>query len=106
MDHVSHFLSRRFPALALLCSFGIAGPAKANARAKPTKTPAQAATKPAAPAAKVMVGAYVMSLYDLNPANNTFTSDLWLWFVHDKSADLKPLKTIEPENARDFKTSL
>jgi hypothetical protein len=52
------------------------------------------------------VGAYLMSLYDLNPANNTFTADFWLWFVHQKSVDINPLKSIEPENARDFRPSL
>jgi hypothetical protein len=67
------------------------------------------AAEPAAPAAPpktVKLGAYVMSLYDLNSANNTFTAEFWLWALHAKSLELKPLKTIETENARDFRTSL
>lgn len=71
-----------------------------------------AAAEPASKAApqpgpaKVRSGAYLTSLYDLNANNNTFTADLWLWFLHDKNRELKPLKTLEPVNARDFKTSL
>lgn len=73
---------------------------------------AGAADAPPAPVAakagpvKVRSGAYLTSLYDLNANNNTFTADVWLWFLHDKGRDLKPLKTLEPVNARDFKTSL
>lgn len=55
---------------------------------------------------EVRVGAYVMSLYDLNANNNTFAADFWLWAVHDKRYDIKPLKTMEPDNARTFATSL
>lgn len=55
---------------------------------------------------QVRVGAYVTSLYELNPNNNTFIADFWLWFVHHGKQDIKPLKTLELENARDFKTSL
>lgn len=54
----------------------------------------------------VRTGAYITSLYELNANNNTFTADVWLWFLHDKRHDLKPLKTLEPANARDFKASL
>lgn len=57
-------------------------------------------------AAQVKLGAYVVGLYDLNPNNNTFAADLWLWALHEKDHDFKPLKTIEPENARTFVTSL
>ena len=56
--------------------------------------------------AKVTLGAYVIALYDLNPNNNTFAADLWLWAQHDKALDFKPLKSLEPENARTFATSL
>ncbi len=56
--------------------------------------------------ADVRVGAYINSLSDLNSTNNTFTADFWLWFVHPRAADLKPLKTVEPENAREFRVSL
>lgn len=51
-------------------------------------------------------GAYLTSLYDLNSNNNTFTADLWLWFLHDKSRELNPLKTLEMVNTRDIKASL
>ena len=72
-----------------------------------TARAADEAAKPdSAPPKVVRVGAYMMSLYDLNPTSNTFTADFWLWFVHAKPHDLKPLKTVEPENARDFRTSL
>lgn len=87
----------------LLCSlvFSLAASASASAADEPAST---IAPKPVP--AKVRSGAYLTSLYDLNANNNTFTADLWLWFLHDKSRELKPLKTLEPVNARDFKTSL
>jgi len=52
------------------------------------------------------VGAYLHSLSDLNTTNHTFTADFWLWFVHPRTVDLKPLKTVEPDNARDYRPSL
>ncbi len=55
---------------------------------------------------KVLNGAFLTSLYDMNTNNNTFRADLWLWFRHDKAQELKPLKSRELANARDFKTSL
>ncbi len=58
------------------------------------------------PPVEVRVGAYVNSLSDLNSTNNTFIADFWLWFVHPRAVDLKPLKTVEPENAREFRLSL
>lgn len=66
---------------------------------------ASAADKPPPPA-EVRVGAFVKSLSDLNSTSNTFTADFWLWFVHTSTAELKPLKTAEPDNARDFRLSL
>ncbi len=74
----------------------------AGMAAAPAATPAAAK----APPAQVKLGAYVVALYELNTNNNTFAADLWLWALHDKEQDLKPLKTIEPENARTFATSL
>lgn len=72
--------------------------------------PAWAAVAAAAEAnpapAEVRVGAYLHSLSDLNSTNHTFTADFWLWFVHPRTVDLKPLKTVEPDNARDYRPSL
>jgi hypothetical protein len=55
---------------------------------------------------QVRSGAYLTSLYELNPNNNTFTADLWVWFLHARERDANPLKTLELVNARDFKASL
>ncbi len=74
-----------------------------SALAAVAETPAAGA---AAAPTNVTLGAYVVALYDLNPSNNTFAADLWLWARHDKERDIKPLKTLEPENARTFVTSL
>jgi hypothetical protein len=73
----------------LLAQFGIASAAEETARP-----------------VEVRVGAYVNSLTDLNSTNHTFTADFWLWFVHPRPIDLKPLKTVEPDNARDYRPSL
>jgi hypothetical protein len=54
----------------------------------------------------VRSGAYLSSLYELNANNNTFTADVWVWFLHRKDREANPLKTLELVNARDFKTSL
>lgn len=77
--------------------------------ALPVAFAAETGTTGAAPPATpvpVRIGAYLTSLYDLNGANNTFVADFWLWFVHARNRELTPLKTVEPDNARDFKTSL
>jgi hypothetical protein len=66
--------------------------------ATPVSAPAQQSTP-----VNLRTGAYITSLYELNANNNTFTADLWLWFLHDKQHTLKPLKTLEPTNARDFR---
>ncbi|MBC7366538.1 MAG: hypothetical protein H7343_06960 [Undibacterium sp.] len=58
------------------------------------------------PPAEVRVGAYVNALSDLNSTNNTFIADFWIWAVHPRTADLRPLKTAEFENARDYRLSL
>jgi hypothetical protein len=94
----AHLVSLPSCALALLvsASLPVASAAESTARDGPA---------PAAPT-QVRVGAYLTSLYDLNGANNTFVADFWLWFVHPKDRALTPLKTVEPENARDFKPSL
>jgi len=85
----------------LLCFlvFSLAASAFAADEPAGTMTPKPGPTR-------ILSGAFLTSLYDLNPNNNTFTADLWVWFLHDKSRDVKPLKTLEPVNARDFKTSL
>jgi hypothetical protein len=98
-----------FAALSLVlapCLFsGVACAADAAVADAPK---AAAVSAPAAKAPPVMVrnGAYMTSLYDLNANNNTFTADFWIWFLHDKARELKPLKTLEAVNARDFKASL
>jgi hypothetical protein len=79
--------------LAFLLTFGLTALAQAAEPANPTQPVP----------ANVRTGAYITSLYDLNANNNTFTADLWLWFLHDKELALKPLKTLETANARDFK---
>jgi hypothetical protein len=66
---------------------------------------ASAAEEEAKPG-EVRVGAYVNSLSDLNSTQHTFAADFWLWFVHPRAVDLKPLKTVEPDNARDYRPSL
>ncbi len=82
----------------------LAGAASPLARAA-AEEPGSAASTKEEPK-QVKIGAYVMSLYDLNANNNTFAADFWLWAVHDKRYDIKPLKTMEPDNARSFATSL
>ncbi len=87
-------LLRATARLALALAAALAG-AEIAAAADEKSTPVE-----------VRVGAYVTSLSDLNSTNNTFTADYWLWFVHSRAADLKPLKTVEPDNARDYRASL
>ena len=72
----------------------------------PSATIALGNEKGKVPPVEVRVGAYITSVYELNPNNNTFVADFWLWFVHDGKQQIKPLKTLECENARDFKASL
>jgi hypothetical protein len=40
------------------------------------------------------VGMYLISLYDLDFPNESFTSDLWIWFLY-RNDSLKPLETVE-----------
>lgn len=104
-----HSLRFSLAALALSCLLVVRGLAADTPAPAPAPVPAPApAAAPAAkgPPTEVKIGAYVESLYDLNPNNNTFAADFWLWALHDKNRDLKPLKTIEPENARTWSTSL
>ncbi|MES3020220.1 MAG: hypothetical protein V4857_01415 [Pseudomonadota bacterium] len=101
------FVRRFLCALALALGLAQLGAAaKPAPLAVPETVPAAAqAVEPAKPsgAASLRTGAYITSLYDLNANNNTFTADLWLWFLHDKAFNLKPLKTLETANARDFR---
>ncbi len=85
-----------------LCAstFAVDEPSHVNEVKNETKNQAKVAPS------QMRVGTYLTSLYDFNPNNNTFTADLWLWFLHDKSQDLNPLKSLEITNARDFKTGL
>jgi hypothetical protein len=48
---------------------------------------------------KLLVGAYITSLYDMSLSNNSFSVDFWLWFNH-KNDSLKPLETVEIVNAK------
>lgn len=48
---------------------------------------------------KLLVGAYITSLYDLSLTNNSFSVDFWLWFNY-KNDSLKPLETVEIVNAK------
>jgi len=33
---------------------------------------------------KCKTGIYIVSLYDLNPNDSTFSSDFWIWFNHER----------------------
>ncbi len=48
---------------------------------------------------KLLIGAYITSLYDLSLTNNSFSVDFWLWFNY-KNDSLKPLETVEIVNAK------
>jgi len=50
---------------------------------------------------KCKVGFYIISLYDLNPNDNTFSSDFWVWFNHRiPNADM--IKSAEFKNAKEY----
>lgn len=51
--------------------------------------------------AKVEVGIFVSSLYDLDFYEETFETIVWLWFIHDQPG-YDPLNTIEFTNAREY----
>jgi hypothetical protein len=99
IDHMTKNFILLFATLLLSLGFGNPGHA-----AEAVPVPA-AAAQPEVHTGPVSMrtGAYITSLYELNTNNNTFTADLWLWFLHDKQHNLKPLKTLETANARDFR---
>ena len=51
------------------------------------------------------VGAYLISLHDLDPARRTFGADLWLWSTCP-SKDLRPLDVMDFVNGNPVRTSL
>ncbi|CAK0779024.1 conserved membrane hypothetical protein [Gammaproteobacteria bacterium] len=51
------------------------------------------------------LGAYVISIHDLNFAANTFGADFWVWTDYENSR-LQPLKTLELVNAKSATISL
>jgi hypothetical protein len=54
---------------------------------------------------KLLVGAYITSLYDMSLSNNSFSVDFWLWFNY-KNDSLKPLETVEIVNAKHIEQAL
>lgn len=49
----------------------------------------------------VRVGIYLLSLYDLDFPNNSFTVDFWMWFLY-RNDSLEPLKNVEIANAKSY----
>lgn len=49
------------------------------------------------------VGLYLMSLHDLNPRDNTYSSDFWVWYNYKTFEDFDPLKSRELVNAKTSK---
>ncbi|MCX6883056.1 MAG: hypothetical protein NTV12_11200 [Verrucomicrobia bacterium] len=47
------------------------------------------------------IGLYVLSLYDLNGQDSTFSADFWVWFNH-KVPDADLLKSVEFINAKEY----
>lgn len=45
------------------------------------------------------VGIYILSLYDLDFPNNSFSTDFWMWALY-RSDSLDPLKSVEVTNAK------
>lgn len=50
---------------------------------------------------KCKTGIYIVSLYDLNPNDSTFSSDFWIWFNH-KLPDADMIKSVELKNAKEY----
>ncbi|HVR39778.1 MAG TPA: hypothetical protein VMU84_11840 [Thermoanaerobaculia bacterium] len=46
------------------------------------------------------VGAYFTRLGDLNPPNNSFSADLWVWTLSDPASPLRPIETLRLRGAR------
>lgn len=54
---------------------------------------------------RAMLGAYIISIHDLNFGANTFGADLWIWTDYENPR-LQPLKTLELVNAKSATTTL
>lgn len=81
-----------------------------SAIAQPTASPTPSPTAPptASPSGTprtCKIGAFLISLYDFNLANKSFSADFWLW-SSCPTEDLQPLKALDFVNAKDLKTSL
>jgi hypothetical protein len=64
-----------------------------------------AQTPPTAPPVRCRVGIFLIDLYDLDYAANTFTADFWLWSICPTDA-IRPLDTLEFVNAITVTTHL
>lgn len=53
----------------------------------------------------IKIGAYINSLYDLNLSEESFSVDLWMWYLY-KNDSLDPLRTVDIINAKELNTSL
>ncbi|CAK0754963.1 conserved membrane hypothetical protein [Gammaproteobacteria bacterium] len=62
-------------------------------------------TPPVVEPDKALLGAYVVSIHDLNFGANTFGADFWVWTDYENPR-LQPLKTMELINAKSSTTSL
>src|SRR4051812_3526318 len=61
--------------------------------------PLRAQSPPTAGPERVVVGIYVMQIYDLDPAGNSFTATFWLWTRH-RDGNIRPLDTIHIVGAK------
>lgn len=51
--------------------------------------------------AKVEIGLFVASVFDLDFYNGTFSTIFWIWFIHD-DPNYDPVETVEITNARSY----
>jgi hypothetical protein len=63
----------------------------------------EAQASPSAPPVRCRVGVFLIDLYHLDYADNTYTADLWLWSVCPTDA-IRPLDTLEFVNAESVAT--
>lgn len=52
------------------------------------------------------VGVYIMSLYDLKPAENTYSADFWVWYNCPQDKEIKILESRELVNSKHAEVSL
>ncbi|HWW61264.1 MAG TPA: hypothetical protein VN181_07850 [Thermoanaerobaculia bacterium] len=62
--------------------------------------PLLVATSLAAQPMRTQVGVYITRLGDLNPPNNSFSADLWVWTLSDPASPLHPIETLRIRGAR------